>query len=114
MSDWQPAKRYMMVSLLLQSDVMGECETKYMVNSDSNTTSTGPKTILVTAIRNFDNCVKKPHYIEGIFAGVYMDHNEKVEIIDLWFILLYAVARKLHCFWIATNFLIIVRKTRQA
>jgi len=34
--------------------------------------------MLVTAIRNFDNCVKKPHYVEGLFAGVYADQNEKV------------------------------------
>ena len=52
---------------------MGECETKYVVNPDVR-----PRTMLVTAIRNFDNCVRKPHYIEGLFAGVYVDHNEKV------------------------------------
>lgn len=59
--------------LVMESDVTGECETKYVVNS----TSVGPTTMLVTAIRNFDNCVKKPHYVEGLFAGVYADQNEK-------------------------------------
>jgi len=63
-----------------QSDVTGECETKYIVNSDVNTTSDGPPTILVTTVRNFDKCLKKPLYVEGFLAGIYGDRNEKVYI----------------------------------
>jgi len=58
--------------------VTGECETKYVVNCDANMTSVRPSTMRVAAIRNFDKCVKKPHYIEGLFSGVYVDHGEKV------------------------------------
>jgi len=61
--------------------VTGECETKYVVNSDVNTRSVSPTTMLVTAIRNFDKCAKKPHHIEGLFAGVYVHHSEKVRYV---------------------------------
>lgn len=57
---------------------MGECETKYLVNSDVDTTSDRPTTMFVTTTRNFAKCAKKPHYVEGLFAGVHVNHNEKV------------------------------------
>jgi len=64
---------------VVQSDVTGECETKYVISSDVNMTSAGrPPAMLVSTIRNFDKCVKKPYHITGLFAGVYVQRNEKV------------------------------------
>lgn len=66
--------RCAVLTLCVQSDVTGQCETKYVISRDVTMTST----LLVTAIRNFDRCVKKPRYVDGPFAGVYASRSENV------------------------------------
>jgi len=62
---------------VMETDVMGNCETKYSIVSDKTHVSPSSSKMHVTAIRNFDNCVNKPFFIQGLFQGVYRYNSEK-------------------------------------
>lgn len=62
---------------VMETDVTGTCETKYTVIPEKQPLTTGPSTMKVHAVRNFEKCVNKPFRIEGLFQGVYSFSEEK-------------------------------------
>lgn len=60
-----------------ETDVTGNCETKYTIITDKSHLSQSSSLMYVTAVRNFEDCVTKPFNIEGLFQGVYSSPNEK-------------------------------------
>lgn len=69
---------------VMETDVLGECETKYVVLTDKTSTSTSSVSdMFVTAARNFDNCVTTPFDVAGIFAGIYGNPEERPMILPV-------------------------------
>jgi len=68
---WKQLSKSNSVYKVMETDVTGNCETKYTIISDKTHLSTSSSKLKVTAVRNFDNCVNKPFYIQGLFQGVY-------------------------------------------
>jgi len=65
--------------IMFQSDVTGDCETRYIVNGNTSAeNSHNESTLFVSAIRELDGCQNKPSYVEGLFAGVYSKPSDKV------------------------------------
>jgi len=68
---WKLNTKTNSVYKVMETDVIGNCETKYTLISDKTHLSPSTSKMHVTAVRNFDNCVSKPFYIQGLFQGVY-------------------------------------------
>jgi len=62
--------------------VTGECETKYTLIHDRTRMSQRASTMHVTTVRNYNNCLQRPFYIQGIFQGVYVHDAEQVQLGD--------------------------------
>lgn len=101
----KPISKPNSVYKVMETDVMGSCETKYTLISDKTHISPGSSKMHVTAVKNFEKCATKPFYIEGLFQGVYRYSEEK----DL-------IQRTVHTDYIITgdrtNFLIKEAKLR--
>jgi len=69
---WKLATKSNSVYKVMETDVLGNCETKYTVIPDKTEVSPSSSKMHVTAVRNLDNCVNKPFYIQGLFQGVYV------------------------------------------
>jgi hypothetical protein len=74
---WKLSSKTNSVYKVMETDVTGNCETKYTVIPDKTHLSTSVSKMHVTAVRNFDNCVQKPFHIQGLFQGVFRYPNEK-------------------------------------
>jgi hypothetical protein len=62
---------------VMETDVLGNCESKYTLISDKDHITPSVSTMQVSRVKNFNNCVSKPFYIEGLFQGVYRYPTEK-------------------------------------
>ena len=63
----------------LQTDVTGACETRYTVNYDrGDDEASSSVKMYVSTTHNYDNCLNKPFYVQGLFQGVYRSPSEKV------------------------------------
>jgi len=76
-SYWKLNSKSNSVYKVMETDVTGNCETKYTVISDKEHVSTSTSTLRVTSVRNFDNCISKPFLIQGLFQGVHRSSSEK-------------------------------------
>jgi hypothetical protein len=76
-SQWNISPKTNSVYRVKETDVTGNCETKYTIISDKSRLSSSSSEMFVSAVRNFEDCVTKPFYIEGLFQGVYSSQNEK-------------------------------------
>jgi hypothetical protein len=62
---------------VIESDVTGDCENQYTVIHDRSRMSMSVSTMHVTTVRNFENCITRPFYIQGLFQGVSRNPSEK-------------------------------------
>jgi hypothetical protein len=74
---WKLSSKTNSVYKVMETDVTGNCETKYTVISDKEHVSTSTSTLRVTSVRNYDNCINKPFLIQGLFQGVHKYSTEK-------------------------------------
>jgi hypothetical protein len=74
---WKLGGKTNSVYKVMETHVTGNCETKYTVISDKEHVATSTSKLHVTAVRNFENCLSKPFYIQGLFQGVYRYPTEK-------------------------------------
>lgn len=63
---------------MFQLDVNGECETKYVINSEPSADLSSVSKMVVTKVKNFDKCLTRNSFEQGLFAGLPHDKSEKV------------------------------------
>jgi len=64
--------------VLFQLDVNGECETKYEINSEEPQDISSVSNMVVTKVKNFDKCLTRISFEQGLFAGLPHFPSEKV------------------------------------
>ena len=64
--------------VLFQLDVNGECETKYVINSEEPQDISSVSNMVVTKVKNFDKCLTRNSFEQGLFAGLPHFPSEKV------------------------------------
>jgi len=69
------------VMLLLQLDVIGECETKYVIKTDASGERSSVSEMVVSKVKNFGNCLAKNSFDQGLFAHLPHYSSEKVSVI---------------------------------
>ena len=62
----------------VQRDVNGECETKYVINSEPSSDLSSVSNMIVTKVKNFDKCLTRNSFELGLFAGLPHYDAEKV------------------------------------
>jgi len=58
--------------------VNGECETKYVIKSQPSDDYSSVSNMVVTKVKNFDKCMTRNSFEQGIFAGLPHYSSEKV------------------------------------
>jgi len=58
--------------------VNGECETKYVINSQPSEDLSTVSNMVVTKVKDLDKCVTRNSFEEGLFAGLPHYKTEKV------------------------------------
>ena len=62
-------------------DVNGECETKYVINSDRpSSSSSSVSKMIVTKVKNFDKCLSKNSFEQGLFADLPHFESERASV----------------------------------
>jgi len=64
--------------VLFQRDVNGECETKYVIKPESSIDFSSVSNMVVTKVKNFDKCLSRNSFEQGLFAGLPHYPTEKV------------------------------------
>ena len=59
-------------------DVNGECETKYVINSEPSVDYSTVSNMVVTKVKNLDKCLTRNSFEQGLFAGLPHYQTEKV------------------------------------
>jgi len=83
----------------LQLDVNGECETKYMINSEAAIDYSSVSNMKVTKVKNFDKCLTRNSFEEGVFAGLPHHSTEKVMSLLPSFLLSPSFLLPFYCFF---------------
>jgi hypothetical protein len=74
---WKLVSKSNSVYKVMETDVMGTCETKYSLVSDDEHISPSSRNMYVSSVRDFNNCINKPFVIEGLFQGIQHFSHEK-------------------------------------
>lgn len=74
---WNPTTKTNTVYTVKETDVSGNCETKYTIVNGNTQSSPVSTTMFVTAVRNFDTCLTRPFNVEGLFQGVPTSSSER-------------------------------------
>jgi len=74
---WKFTSKVNSVYKVMETDVTGNCETKYSIVHDKTHLSPSVSKMHVTAVRNFDNCLTRPFHIQGLFQGVFVSSHEQ-------------------------------------
>jgi len=74
---WKLTSKTNSVYKVMETDVTGNCETKYSIVHDKTHVSSSVSKMHVTAVRNFDNCLTKPFLVQGLFQGVFVSNHEQ-------------------------------------
>jgi len=58
--------------------VNGDCETKYVINSERSLDLSSVSNMRVTKVKNLDKCLTRNSFEQGLFAGLPHYETEKV------------------------------------
>jgi len=61
-----------------QLDVNGECETKYVINSEPSVDYSSVSNMVVTKVKDLNKCITRNSFEQGLFAGLPHHPSEKV------------------------------------
>ena len=64
-----------------QLDVNGECETKYVIHSKPSLDLSSVSNMVVTKVKNFDKCITRNSFEQGVFAGLPHRESDRVSYV---------------------------------
>jgi len=64
--------------MMFQLDVNGECETKYVIDSEASLDYSSVSNMKVTKVKNFNKCLTRNSFEYGVFAGLPHYSSERV------------------------------------
>jgi len=73
----------MTTAMLFQLDVNGECETKYVINSEPSVDYSSVSHMVVTKVKDFNKCLTRNSFEQGLFAGLPHYSSERVRLYSL-------------------------------